>query len=195
MWNEPLGEYQVLVLPRDRYPEPRPLPEGFSFINEVPRSVERELLGPEFTHWQIPYERRFPGAREDSLLAVAKGELIVGISYLGADNRIGLSNYGEAHYMVTRPEFRGLGLTFPRFTRRLERATSWGLAGLVMVSNREGIPELYERWGALRVGTLKPVSRASRIILGRFVSPDRRMARRAAAVLREHGASTPSSEP
>ncbi len=185
MWNEPLNKYHILVHPRDRYPEPRPLPEGFSFVDEVPRSVERELLSSAFDHWQIPYERRFPGARKDSLLAVTKGDLLVGLAYLGADNQIGLPNYGEGHYAVTRPEFRGRGLYGPWFTRRLERATSWGLAGLVLVTNREGMPELFERWGALRVGTLEPVS-GTRRRLGRFVNQNRRVARRAAALLGEH---------
>ncbi len=206
MWNEPLDEYHLLILPRDRYPEPSPLPEGFSFVDEVPRSVERELLSSEYPDWQRPYERRFQGGRKDSLVAVAKGDLVVGLSYVAAATDIGwmlrnwgladldLPNYGELHFVVIRPEFRGRGLLGAMDSRRLERATSWGLAGVVVVTNREGLPEVYDRWGALRVGTYKPMGDRTRArrILGRFVNPHRRVARRAEAVLREHGASTSS---
>ncbi len=206
MWNEPLNECHLSVLPRDRYPEPSPLPEGFSFIDEVPRSVERELLSSEFPNWRTPYERRFPGAREDSLVAVAKGDLVVGLIYLVADNEIDwmlrnwggadldLPNYGQIHYAVIRPEFRGRGLLGVMVTRLFERATSWGLAGVVLMTNREGLPEVHIRVGALEVGTSKRMGDRTRArrILGRFVNPHRRVARRAEAVLREVGATTSS---
>ena len=207
MWNEPLNEYHLHVLPRDRYPEPRPLPEGFSFVDEVPRSVEQELLSSEFPNWRIPYERQFKGAREDSLVAVAKGDRVVGVSYLVADNEIAwmlrnwgleyldLPNYGQLHYPVLRPEFRGRGLMGPMNTRRLERATSWGLAGVVLMTDRDGIPEVHDRLGALRVGKRMGDHTRARRILGRFVNPHRRVARRAEAVLREHGATTSSPRP
>ena len=209
MWNEPSDEYHLHVHPRDRYPQPSPLPEGFSFVDEVPRSVERELLSSGFPNWRRPYERRFKGARKDSLVAVAEGELVVGVSYIAADNEIDwmlrnwgladleLPNYGELHYVVVRPEFRGRGLLGAMDTRRLERATSWGLAGVVLVTNREGLPEMYDRLGALRVGTGKRMGdrTGARRVLGRFVNPHRRAARRAEAVLREHGATTSSPGP
>ncbi len=190
MWADPLSAFQVLVLPQQRYPEPRPLPDGFVFADQVPRSVERELLSLGHEHWRIPYERRFPGAREDSLIAIMKGDLIVSVSFVGADNQIRLPGYGEAQYMVIRPEFRGLGLASSRFTKVLERATEWGLAGVVLVTNRQGIPETFERWGSLRVGTIEPMGRR-RSFMARWVNPHRWLARRAAAVLEAHGAPIP----
>ena len=187
MWGDPVDEVHILVLPRERYPVAGPLPAGFSFVDDIPRSVERELLRSEFEHWRIPYERAFPGVRADSLLGIATGGQIVAIGYLGAENELGLPNYGQAHYPVIRNEFRRKGLTGPRFAKLLDQASTWGLAGVVLALTREGLPELYERWGALPVGRLEPPRGASRI-LNRFVDPHCVLARRATEILREHGA-------
>ncbi|MGI9557307.1 MAG: hypothetical protein ACR2N5_05120 [Solirubrobacterales bacterium] len=184
MWNERLGEIRIMVLPRERFSEPLPLPAGFSFVDEIPRAAERELLEAEFEQWRIPYERRFPGARDDSLVAIARGSQIVSVSYVADVNEIGLAGYGEGHYPVVRPELRGLGLFRPRFARICQLAASWGLSGIVVAPSREGLPELYERLGAIPVGTLRPARRARRL-LHPIVNPHRSLARRAEGLLRE----------
>ena len=156
-------------------------------MDDVPRSAEKELLQSEFEHWRIPYERAFPGARADSLFGISNGDRIVAITYLGAENEIGLSGYGEGHYPVIARDFRRKGLNRPRFAKLLERASAWGLPGVVLAPSREGLPELYERSGALPVGRLKPI-RGTRRMLRRFVNPHRPLAHRATEILREHGA-------
>jgi GNAT superfamily N-acetyltransferase len=181
------------VLPRERFRElPPSLPDGFSFVDDVPRTVERELLRSEFERWRIPFLREFRGAREGSLVALASGDLIVGLAYnVAADNEIGLPEYGQLHYPVLKPEFRGRGLYRALFAARLRRSESWGLPGLVVVTNREGLPELFERWGALWVGTWEPArgltSRLRRRIRGQVAGPQRSLARQARDTLQNHG--------
>ena len=182
-----LGKVHILVLPRGRFPPQRQLPNGFWFVDQVPRSVELELLQSAFEHWELPYFRRFPGAREDSLIGVAEGESIVGLTYVGADNEIGLPGYGQLQYSVIRPEYRGRGLFGPMVTQRIQRAITWGVDGVVAAPRREGLPEFYERWGALPVGILEP-ARGFRRVLNRVIDPRRNLARRARAVLRDHDA-------
>jgi GNAT superfamily N-acetyltransferase len=196
MRNDRLAAYHVSVLPRERFPELPPwLPDGFSFVDSVPRTVERELLRSEFERWRIPFLREFRGAREGSLVALASGDLIVGLAYVAADNEIGLPEYGQLHYPVLKPEFRGRGLYRALFAARLQRSANWGLPGVVVTTNREGLPELFERWGALRVGTWKPArgltSRLRRRIQGQVADPQRSLARQARDALRNHGFPAP----
>jgi GNAT superfamily N-acetyltransferase len=192
MRNDRLAAYHVSVLPRERFPElSSSLPDGFSFVDSVPRSVERELLRSEFERWRIPFLRQFQGAREGSLMALASGDLIVGLGYIASDNEIGLPEYGQLHYAVLKPEFRGRGLYRALFAARLRRSESWELSGVVFVTNREGLPELSERWGALWVGTWEPArgltSRLRRRIRGQAAGPQRSLARQARDTLRNHG--------
>jgi hypothetical protein len=149
--------------------------------------LERELLRSEFEHWEIPFRRRFPGARADSLIAIASDAEVVGITYLGDRNELGLDGFGQAHYSVLRPDFRGRGISGPRYGRLLQRASSWGLDGIVIAVERAGLPALYERWGALVVGA---VPRDGGRLPGRRLRRRRRVAAlrgRAIALLDEHG--------
>ena len=164
MWNESLLNYDVLILPRSRYREPPPLPDGFSFDSAPPRSVERDLLAAEFDHWKIPSKRRFPGGRSDSAMAIRHDDQVVAVVYLGAENELGLSGYGQVHYAVIAPGFRGRRLYGPLFHRLLVLANDWDLGGVVLISDREGLVELYESWGALPVGVLRRSGRFRRLI-------------------------------
>lgn len=182
MWNDQLTEFIVMVLRPERFRRSRGLPGDFSFIEEPPRTAEVELLRSEFDYWRTPYLRQFAGARQGSLIAMGTEGLTVGLVYLGFENQIRLKGCGQVHYPVIREDFRGRGLYAPMLAELLRRAADARLAGVIVVTNREGHPELYERWGALRIGTLEPV-RGSRRVLRRFVNPHRSLAHRAAVLL------------
>ncbi len=69
--------------------------------------------------------------------------------------------WGQVHYAFLRHDHRGRGLYSALFRRAVELAASWGLEGLVINSDREILPEVYLRWGAVFWKTIprKPAPR------------------------------------
>lgn len=61
-FSDPIDRYQLFKLDREHWSRWQDLPAGYSFMREVDRDGERALLRSEFPHWEIPFERRVPGA-------------------------------------------------------------------------------------------------------------------------------------
>jgi GNAT superfamily N-acetyltransferase len=140
------------------------LPEGYAFTTTPDREAERALLETEFPNWQIPWERRFAGAREDSAAGVTHGGELVGIVYLAAENEFGYDDYAQWQYVAIDPAHRGKGLWRAMGTELMRRAEAWGFKGCVLVPDREGHHDMYVRWGGRIVGerpkvAVKPVPR------------------------------------
>lgn len=186
----------VSVHPASDLPAPQSLPAGYSINPTVSREAERALLEPEFDRWERAYERRFPGAAPGSLFGIGHAGEIVAIAYAARDNEIGLPGYGQLHYPVVHPGHRRRGLYRALFVAGGERIVGWGLSGLVMVAVSDGeLPvAVYERWGGIRIGVLKP-RRGLRRRLPLPRDPHASLRQRAVVALREHGADRGAGRP
>lgn len=150
-WNEVIDTVTVLTLARENFPPAPELPEGFRFTHELDRDVERAMLEPVFAAWHIPFERRMPGSREDSMLAILEGEKPVALGYMCTENEFGIADHGQGHYVVVDPEYRGKRLYQYLYAGLLVKAADFGLPGIVITTDRQGLAEVYERWGGVIV--------------------------------------------
>lgn len=139
----------VFVLPRERFPPVPDLPEGYAFAEEIGAEAERRLLEPFFENWQAPVERRMPGSRPDSVVAILHDDEPIALGYMCDDNEYGLPALGEGHYVVVHPDHRGQRIYNCLYAKLLEKADGWGLTGIVMVTDRHGLADVYRRWGGI----------------------------------------------
>jgi GNAT superfamily N-acetyltransferase len=147
-----LPHYELLKLDTPDYPRRLELPPGYRYVDEVPDGVEAALLEPTFPGWRHPVEGRLPGMRPDSRVAVAHGDEVVAVCYVTEANQLGLVGYGELHYAAVRDDHRGGGLWRAMITELFARATTWGVVGVIFVTDRAGPIEMYLRLGAQRIG-------------------------------------------
>ena len=187
MCNDPLGEVHILVLRASatRLPGPFRMASRSWTMSRVQRRKSSSNLSSSTGGSRMSAHSR---ALEPTLCLGY--ETAIGSSRSptsGQRTRSGCRATVRGHYPVIARDFRRKGLNRPRFAKLLERASAWGLPGVVLAPSREGLPELYERSGALPVGRLKPI-RGTRRMLRRFVNPHRPLAHRATEILREHGA-------
>ncbi len=174
MWNEPAAQFEVFLFRRSRFRDSAPLPDGFEFEPAPSREAERRLLETEYPQWQIPYERGFPGGEDAAIVGVRHGDELAGLIYLSPENELDLGGYGQIHYPVVSPGFRGRGIYAPLLTSLLRTAEERGLDGLILVSDREGMADIYERWNGELVGAYPRVGRIRRR-LRRFFDPLRKI--------------------
>ncbi|MBN8868934.1 MAG: hypothetical protein J0H66_03530 [Solirubrobacterales bacterium] len=178
MWNEPTSQFEVFLFRRSRFRDSASLPEGFAFEAEPSREAEQRLLKIEYPQWEIPFDRRFPGGSDASVLGVrdlsSPGDDLAGLIYLSFENELDLPGYGQIHYPVVSPEFRRRGIYAPMLTSLLREAESDETAGLILVSDREDMADIYERWGAELVGAYSRPGKIRRR-LGRVVDPRRKI--------------------
>jgi GNAT superfamily N-acetyltransferase len=147
-WNEVIDEVTILTLAKEDFP---PVPEeaqNFSFGTEIERDLEREMLQSAFSAWERPYERRMPGCRDDSLLAMFDGDRVVCFAYMCVENEFDVPELGQGHYVVVHPDYRGKGLYNIFYARLMQHAADMGLPGIVITTDRAGLADVYERWGA-----------------------------------------------
>jgi hypothetical protein len=148
-----IGEYVVLTLALDDFEAGgRPRPAGLVLAGGESRAAlraqERALLRRAFRRWLVPYLGLLPGWRRDSPIYAVEASRLVGALYLCDENEFGLPGFGQIHYGVTTPGLRGGGRYRAAFSEAVARARAWGLAGLVLNSDRHLLPEVYVRWGA-----------------------------------------------
>ncbi len=148
-------EFVILKMPLESYREStRSLPPGYylapSTLNTAQRRRERQLLELNFpASWRGVYSRRTPGWRPDTPVYVLKGEDLVGGLYLCAEHEFEEgSDWGQLHYFFVAEEEKGKGLHSILAAEAVRRARTWGLRGLFINTDRFGLPEVYQRWGA-----------------------------------------------
>jgi GNAT superfamily N-acetyltransferase len=90
--------------------------------------------------------------RPDSRVAVAHGDDVVAVCYVTERNQHGLHGYGELHYAAVRDDHRGKGLWGAMITELFARSATWGVVGVIFVTDRTGPIEMYLRMGAQRIG-------------------------------------------
>ena len=155
-----IEEYVVLKLVLTEFRgQERPFPAGYELadpaVRERVRGQERRLLKRYFRNWKAPHRGRLRGWRSASpLLVLRAGRLVAGV-YLCAANEFDADpRWGQLHYAFMDPACKGQGLYSVLFRAAVERATSWGLTGLYLNSDRHQLPQVYERWGAVHWRTI-----------------------------------------
>jgi SAM-dependent methyltransferase len=153
---EEIDSYIVLklILANYHYPDRNIPPEVIFVSKEYKPEIRKEakrLLRLYFRQWAVPYHGYLPGWREDSAVYLLwQGQLACGV-YLCDQNEFGNEDgWGQLHYAFVNPQFKGKGLYSLVFKEAVLRAKSWGLSGIYLNSDRYMLPEVYERWGAVR---------------------------------------------
>jgi SAM-dependent methyltransferase/ribosomal protein S18 acetylase RimI-like enzyme len=131
----------------------RSLPDGYRIVRPpVPaslRSQEKQLLQQNFPSWQTPYQGQLAGFRPDSPIYICSGEQLVGGLYVCADHEFERNrHWGQLHYFFVDPAYRGKGLHTILVEEAMEQARCWNLDGVYVNTDRYGLPEVYQRWGA-----------------------------------------------
>ena len=160
-FTKEINEYIVLKLSLADYTGcTRSLPKQFelgrhtSDVEEMIRADEKRLLKYNFSLWQRPFYRQVNGWRTDTPIYVLhnNGRLVGGV-YLCDKNEFDDNPYwGQLHYAFIDPQYKGQGIYSVIFRNAIERARTWGLQGLYLNSDRNMLPEVYERWGGQYFG-------------------------------------------
>lgn len=113
------------------------------------RKGEKRLLRLCFPLWERPYYGQLPGWRDDSPIYVLWNRALVGGLYVCDRNEFDADErWGQLHYFFVEPTFRGKGLHSLLFDEGVRRARAWNLEGVYISTDRHGLPEVYQRWGA-----------------------------------------------
>lgn len=156
-----IDKYIILTLAlKDYKPSKRSLPEGYTLLPSGAdyspyRDQEKELLQHYFVVWKKPFGKKLNGFRKDSPVLVAYGDKLVAGVYLCDRNELGRAHWGQLHYAFINPSHKGKGLYSIIFREAIERARRWNIEGLVLNSDRFMLPEVYMRWGAIQLKTVK----------------------------------------
>jgi GNAT superfamily N-acetyltransferase len=146
--------YTVLILELNNYkPSTRALPDGIIIkdgnVSFSVRKQERKILKRVFDDWQIPFEQKLTGWRDDSpVFALYKGILIGGVYLCDRNMLDGEINSGQLHYAFMDPKYKGMGIYSVLFREAMKKAKSWGLNRVYLNSDRYILPDVYIRWGA-----------------------------------------------
>lgn len=150
-----VDKYVALKLPLNLYKATPRTPEiGFQIagveVREKVRNCEKRLLKLYFHNWLLPYFGNLKGWKHDSPIYILyQGKLVSGL-YLCDRNEFNEdASWGQLHYFYTHPAFRRRGLHSILFKQAIDRAKSWNLQGVMIVTNRYLLPEVYIRWGAI----------------------------------------------
>lgn len=165
-FTEEVEAYHVLILNLgDFVPSTRELPEGFRFLEQSKvqsfGEQEKAMLQQAFDDWRVPYSRKLRGWRPDSPHFILYKDSLAGGLYLCAGNEFSdAERWGQLHYFFVAPKFRGRGLHSLLVADAMCHAKKWGLEGVYINTDRYGLPEVYERWGAK---SLKVIPKGSRL--------------------------------
>ena len=152
-FTDPIETYTVLVLRLDEYIETqRDLPPGFDFLPLEKRSSiraqEHALLKQLFDDWQIPYNGKLRGLRDDSAVFVMYGDELAGGVYVCDQNEFDDDPmHGQLHYVFTNPKYRGYGIYSMMVHESIQRMWNWGLREMFFNTDRYLLPNLHLRWG------------------------------------------------
>lgn len=153
-FTQEVDTYTVLTLKLSDYvPSTRELPAGFGLAvapaRAALRTQEKKLLQETFEDWYIPYGGNLPGWRDESPSYMLHDGKLVGGMYLCAGNEFVVDNkWGQLHYFYVELGFRGKGLHSLLVAQAISTAKSWGLQGVYINTDRQGLPDVYSRWGA-----------------------------------------------
>lgn len=154
-FSEEIDEYIVLKLVLAEYvgtdrPVPPEVEIADSSIRHKILKTEKRLLKSFFKHWKEPYRGKLLGWRDDSPIYVLwNGKLVGGLYSCDRNEFNDDTQWGQLHYFFVDPEFRGKGLHSLVFCEGVRLARSWGLEGVYINTDRYGLPEVYESWGAV----------------------------------------------
>lgn len=150
-----VDKYLILKLFLDKYKDtPYTLKAGLqiagSEVREMIRKDEKRLLKFCFLHWSTPYHGTLKGWRKNSPIYILNhGHLIGGLYVCDGNEFDDDKRWGQLHYFFVDPQFRGNGYHRILFGEGVHKARSWGLEGVYINTDRYGLPEVYERWGAM----------------------------------------------
>ncbi len=153
-FSEMTNEYIVLrLLLADYRGTRRPLLPGQEVIHSSSaakiRNEEARLLKSCFANWNAPYSGQLPGWRRDSGLYMLWDGKLVGGLYLCDRNEFNYGErWGQLHYFFVDPSYRRRGIHSVLFDEAVRLAKSWGVEGVMINTDRQGLPEVYKRWGA-----------------------------------------------
>ncbi len=156
--------YIILKLPLDRYRgTERPLPDGYRIgppqLDAKQRQQERALLRENFRNWEGPFSRQTPGWRTDTPVYVLHGEDLAGGLYLCAEHEFEEGGeWGQLHYFFVARGHKGKGLHSRMVGEAIRRAGQWGMRGVYINTDRFGLPEVWQRWGAEHWKTIPKAS-------------------------------------
>lgn len=136
------------------------MPAGFEFGSTT---LTGDLLAQEQALLQANFNRTSVantiGFRPDSPIYIVEGRKLVGGLYLCAETEFDNSvPWGQVHYFFVDPAYRGQGIHSLLFAEAIRRARAWGFEGVYVNTDRHGLPELYERWGATIWKTIPKIS-------------------------------------
>lgn len=146
--------YVILRWPFSAHrPSSRSLPAGYRLgappLDRRQKARERQLLEESFRAWRNPYTGGLPGFRQDSsVYAFAGDELVAGLYVCDEHEFERNRHWGQLHYFFVDASHRGRGLHSLLVDEAVARAKSWGLEGVYINTDRHGLPETYQRWGA-----------------------------------------------
>jgi SAM-dependent methyltransferase len=154
-FSEVRDEFVILKLRLDSYSgTARNLPPGYRLgpprLDAAQKRSEGELLKANFPgSWTNVFEARLPGWSPQTPVYVFKGEELVGGLYLCAVHEFEEgSDWGQLHYFFVADAEKGKGLHSVLVAESIRRARSMGLLGIYINTDRHGLPEVYQRWGA-----------------------------------------------
>ncbi len=156
-----IDEYIVLTLQLEAYKKSsRELPVGYTLLPEgsdvTPfREREQRLLRHYFVAWRKPVKGTLAGFNRNSPIFVVHGSQLIAGVYLCNKNEFGWNGWGQLHYAFIDPAHGGKGIYSVIFREAVERAQRWKLIGLVLNSDRHLLPDIYERWGAIRYRVIR----------------------------------------
>jgi GNAT superfamily N-acetyltransferase len=168
-FSQEIDVYHILTIDLNDYiPSNKNLPNGLTiihkYLNESLRTQEKKLLIRIFDDWQIPFNGKLIGFREDSPIFVIKDTQLIGGVYLCDKNEFDdKEDFGQLHYAFIDPSYQGLGIYSVVFSEVISKAKSWKLKSLYLNSDRHILPEIYIRWGAKRIRTLPKKSRLNKL--------------------------------
>jgi GNAT superfamily N-acetyltransferase len=161
-----VDEYVVVRLALADYRgSDRPFPQGYELADPTTyartRRAQKRFLKQHFRHWKAPYRGRLNGWRDDSPVHVLHEGRLVGGVYLCDRNEFDDDpGWGQLHYAFMDASCQGQGIYSRMFNEVVKRARSWGLEGLYLNSDRNLLPEVYERWGGVRWKTIRKPKQA-----------------------------------
>lgn len=157
--GEEMYEYIVLKLDRASYTwSNMPLPTEAMIVDSMSdskiRRREKHFLKSFFKSWRRPYYGQLPGWRDDSRVHLLWNGQLVGGLYVCSGNEFSTDDsWGQMHYAFLDAKFRrrGLlscGLLSLMVHEAAQRAISWNLEGVYLCTDRYGLPEVFDSWGA-----------------------------------------------